>query len=593
MTQEQTSYALTWDLESIFPGGSQSPALHAALHHTKHRLLYLQKKLKQVSDFKKCLLQFQDLCSVCQELDSFIMCLLSQNVADQHALQLQSQIVQLKANCETLGVELDASLALLDDTIFNRLLSDPDIQPIAFPLQERRRRHKEKLPTEQEKLIHQLSIDGYRGWWDVYSQFIGQLRLVSPLDSTLSLSVGQAENYLSHPDRHIRQAWFQRWEETWTTHEELAAQVLNHLAGFRLNLYTARGWTSILQEPLTDNHMQKQTLDTMWQTIEEQRGCLQDYMTCKAHLMGIERLAWVDVEASLPLTSQPLITFDEAAYLIIHQFSSFSPAMGQFAKEAFENRWIEAEDRSGKRPSGFCTPLPRLKQSRIFMTYSGTMTNLFTLAHELGHAYHNYEVRNLPFFAQQYPMNLAETASTLAEMIVIDSLIQQQTQDLKVKLFLLDYKLQRSVLFLMNIHARFLFELDFYEARRKGFVSAKELSSLMEQAQQRAFGAALAEWHPHFWVAKQHFYFTEAPFYNFPYTFGYLFSLGIYAHLKNQGRAEEVYASLLRDTGSQTAEDLAERYLGVRLEEPFFWQEALRLVQNDVSLYLELAKGQA
>jgi oligoendopeptidase F len=593
MTQEQTSYALTWDLESIFPGGSSSPTLHAALHHTKHRLLYLQKKLKQVSDLKKCLLQLQDLYSACQELDSFITCLLSQNVADQQALQLHSQIVQLKASCETLGVELDASLALLDDMTFNRLLSDPDIQSIAFPLQERRRRYKEKLPPDQEKLIHQLSIDGYHGWHNAYTQFIGQLRLVSPLNSTLSLSVGQAENYLSHPDRHVRQAWFQRWEETWTTHEDLAAQFLNHLAGFRLNLYTARRCPSILQEPLADNHMQKQTLDMMWHTIEERRGCLQDYMACKARLMGIERLAWYDVEAALPLTSQPLIPFDEAARLIIQQFSFFSPAMGYFAKEAFENRWIEAEDRSGKRPSGFCASLPRIKQSRIFMTYNGTMTNLFTLAHELGHAYHNYEVRDLPVFAQHYPMNLAETASTLAEMIVIDSLIQQRTQDPNIKLFLLDYKLQRSVLFLMNIHARFLFELDFYEERRKGFVSARELSSLMEQAQQRAFGAALAEWHPHFWMAKQHFYFTDLPFYNFPYTFGYLFSLGIYAHLRHHRRAEEVYASLLRDTGNQTAEDLAERYLGAKLGEPFFWQEALRLIQNDVALYLELAKGQA
>ena len=262
--------------------------------------------------------------------------------------------------------------------------------------------------------------------------------------------------------------------------------------------------------------------------------------------------------------------------------------MGSFARLAFEQSWIESEDRSGKRPDGFCAPFLNAKQSRIFMTYSGTMNNVFTLAHELGHAYHSYEMRDLPIFAQQYRMNVAETASTLAEVVVIDSMIKQSSSP-KTQLALLDNKLQRSVIFLMNIYARFLFEIDFYHERRKGFVLAKDLNDLMEKAQKKAFGNALAEWHPHFWIAKQHFYLTEVPFYNFPYTFGYLFSHGIYAHLQQKENAEQAYASLLRDSGSLQVEKLAQRHLGVKLNEPYFWENALNLIENDVATYLKLA----
>ena len=579
-------FSQTWDLDSLFPGGSSSPQLVVALDQVKQRVKHLEQKFKHVADLPKGIIQFQELEGQCQELESFISCLLAQDVNDQQALQLHSQVTQLRANCDSLGVKIDTLLAQLDDATFSRLLEDSEMHPIAFHLQERRQIIKNKLPAEQEKLVHQLGVDGYQGWNDLYGAFMGKLRINSPIEPEASLSVGQAENQLIHSDRHIRQAWFQRWEETWTSHEDLAAQMLNHLAGFRLNLYAARRWSSILFEPLFCNRMQEKTLRTMWSVIEEHKECLQKYLACKAELLGIECLAWYDVEAPLPFAAQPRVSYDQAAELIISCFSSFSTAMGDFAKEAFEKRWIEAEDRPDKRPGGFCTPSGLKQQSRVFMTYSGTMSNLFTLAHELGHAYHNHEVRKLPIFAQQYRMNVAETASTLGEMAVIDSMIQQ-TQDSQAKLSLIDYKLQRAVLFCMNIHARFLFENDFYQARRKGFVPAKELNILMEEAQKRAFTHTLSQWHPHFWVPKQHFYITDVPFYNFPYTFGYLFSQGIYALLKPQKNAAEAYTALLRDTGCLTVEDLASRHLGVLLEEPYFWQNALQLIEYDVDTYIK------
>lgn len=583
-----TKISLKWNLDSLFSGGSQSSALSAALQHLKQQVQHFNRKFKQLSDIKTGLLHFESLEARCQDLQYFIECLLSQDVKDEKALALHSQIVQLKANCDSLGEELNALLAQIDETSFESLLTDSDIHSITFHLREKRQRTKEKLPVNQERLIHQLGIDGYQGWNDIYDAFIGQLRIPSPLSTEETLSVGQAENRLSHPDRRIRQAWFIRWEETWKKQEDLVAHMLNHLAGFRLNLYDARGWSSILYDPLFCNRMQEQTLHIMWETIDKYKESLQKYLSYKAQLMGIERLAWYDIDAPLPFATQSHIPFEEAAHFIIQHFTSFSPSMGAFAQLAFNEKWIEAEDRPDKRPGGFCAPFLHAQQSRIFMTYSGTMNNVFTLAHELGHAYHSYVMRDLPFFAQQYRMNVAETASTLAEVVIIDSMIRY-SHDKKIQLALLDNKLQRAVIFLMNIHARFLFELDFYQERRKGFVLAKDLNALMEKAQRKAFGNALAEWHPHFWVAKQHFYFTEVPFYNFPYTFGFLFSQGIYAHLKQKKEAEEDYVSLLRDSGSLPVEELAFRHLKIKLEEPHFWESALKLIENDIANYFALS----
>lgn len=579
---------MNWNLDPLFPGGSQSAALREELQRTKHEVLDFKRKFKQVSDMKKGILHFQELEGKCRDFQEFVSCLLAQNVNDNEALQLQSQITQLCANCDALGEELNALLAELEEETFAALLADHEIQPISFHLKERRRSTKEKLPVIQESLVHQLSTDGYHGWNALYGEFIGNLRISSPISPEESLSVGQADNRLSHPDRAIRKKWFQRWEETWAANQKLIAQILNHLAGFRLNLYTARRWPSVLKEPLLCNRMQEETLNAMWQTVEEHKKPLHKYLACKAQILGLDKLSWVDVNAPLPFSSKTAIPYAEAAQLIIRTFTAFSPAMGAFAQKAFENDWIEAEDRPGKRPGGFCVSFAKNGESRIFMTYSGNMDNLFTLAHELGHAYHSHVVRELPVFARQYRMNVAETASTLAEMIVIDTMIKQMDEP-KAKLALLDFKLHRAVIFLMNIHARFLFELEFYQARRKGYVLPEELSLLMEKAQKKAFGEALTEWHPHFWAAKLHFYATDVPFYNFPYTFGYLFSQGIYAHLNGKKEGPELYAGLLRDTGRLEVEELAERHLGVDLKQAAFWEKALQLIGKDVEAYLKLA----
>ena len=246
--------------------------------------------------------------------------------------------------------------------------------------------------------------------------------------------------------------------------------------------------------------------------------------------------------------------------------------MAQFAEKAFVNSWIEAEDRPGKRPGGYCTSLGETQESRIFMTYGESINEVATLAHELGHAFHSEVMWDMPIMSQSYAMNVAETASTFAELIVADATLKSaETKEEKINL--LDTKLQNATAMFMNIHSRFIFENNYYEARKENVLSDEEITSLMLAAQKESYMDSLASYHPHFWASKLHFYIDSVPFYNFPYTFGYLFSMGIYAFAQQtEGNFEDDYIALLRDTASMTTEDLAKKHLNVDLTQPDFWQ---------------------
>jgi oligoendopeptidase F len=253
-----------------------------------------------------------------------------------------------------------------------------------------------------------------------------------------------------------------------------------------------------------------------------------------------------------------------------------------------ENRWVEAEDRPNKRPGGYCEELPEFAESRIFMTFTGSPSDASTLAHELGHAFHSYVMRDLPVLNRQYAMNVAETASTFAETIIGNATVAN-AKTKEEKITLLNAKIENATAMFLNIHARFLFEKAFYEERSEGIVSEARINELMLHAQKEAYCESLAGYHPHFWCSKLHFFIDDVPFYNFPYTFGYLFSLSIYAeYIKNPSGFEDKYIALLRDTGSMKVEELAMKHLGVDVMEPAFWEAGIQLMEKDVEEFITL-----
>ncbi|MFC5530094.1 M3 family oligoendopeptidase [Cohnella yongneupensis] len=585
---------MKWNLESLFEGGSSSPRFSAFVQETESLVAILLKELQSVNhaasddQLSEWTDRLQQALARLREADAFVSCLTSQQMSDKRAVSLTERIQSLSAKYKQAQDLYEAKLAEVPEEQWTNWSGDAARSSVLFPLGERREAAKEKLPPELESVASELAVDGYHGWGEHYNTIVSRISIPwQDGESVASLSVGQAANKLDDAKAEVRDLMATKWEEAWSEQADLCADTLNRLAGFRLKLYGMRGWNDPLREPLKMNRMSGATLNAMWTAVAEGVEPLTKYLSLKAGRFGKTQLAWHDVDAPIA-SSQAKISYDEAAKIITEAFEQFSPDMAKLARKAFDDNWIEAEDRPGKRPGGFCTSFPISEQSRIFMTYSGTPGNVSTLAHELGHAYHGALVDGLPPFAQEYAMNVAETASTFAEALVNDALLRRASSN-EEKLALLDDRLQRAVAFFMNIRSRFLFETRFYERRAAGIVEAEELSKLMVEAQQEAFGNALSSWHPHFWASKLHFYLTDVPFYNFPYTFGYLFSTGLVAVAEREGESfRSKYDRLLKDTGVMTVEQLASHHLGVKLDEPEFWRDAVSRVVADVETFASL-----
>ena len=292
--------------------------------------------------------------------------------------------------------------------------------------------------------------------------------------------------------------------------------------------------------------------------------------------------------APLPIASQRRLSWEEGRERILDAFAGVYPELGRFAAEAYERRWIDHTPRPGKRPGGFCSTSQLIGESRIFCTFNGALGDVVTVAHELGHAFHSRVLRGERLWACGYPMTLAETASTFAQNVVIDAVLDASDATDQDRAIMLDGRMQDASAFLLNIPMRFDFEHAAYSERAGGELSAERLCELMCEAQRASYGDALDPegLDPWFWASKLHFYITGTSFYNFPYTFGYLFSTGIFARARAEGPDFlPRYEALLRDTGRASAEDVARNSLGIELETPDFWNASIDLIEADLERF--------
>lgn len=594
------TYAINWDLESIFPGGSDSEKLKQRMAqlskeiHAYHQAVTTWAPTSDTTDALVQLLQQAEIISNgFGQCSSFINALLSSNVNDSKAKILSSELYSKLPEYQLASTIFSKKLTKIADDTWAEQMATPELATVAFRLTEIRRDGNELLSEAEENIINTLKLDGLNAWSEHYDTIVASITIpFAQEDGTeIQLSAGQAFNkMMGDPDAAVRQELFEKWEQAWRAKADLFADTLNHLDGFRLSTQKLHGVENYLKEPLEYNRLKQETLDTMWATIQQNKQPIVDFLTRKAQLFGKEKMDWQDQDAPIILgeMQERTYSFDAAAEFIVANFQKFSPKMSEFAQLAFDNAWIEAEDRPGKRPGGYCTSLPETQESRIFMTYSNSVNEVATLAHELGHAFHSSVLWDLPSLNQDYAMNVAETASTFAELIVADATLKEaKTKEEKINL--LDAKMQNAIAMFMNIHTRYIFENNFYQARQKGLVSSEQITEMMVAAQKESYLDSLGTYHPHFWAAKLHFFIDDVPFYNFPYTFGYLFSMGIYAYANQKGaNFEDEYIALLRDTASMTTEDLAQKHLQVDLTKPDFWQAGIDMVLNDINEFMAL-----
>ncbi len=586
--------SLNWDLDSIFEGGSQSKTLADFLDALTGDIATLEgeglpEPLSSETQLAwvETVQTLYDLGARLNEAGSFIGCLASQDVKDDKALQLMAQTDALSARLGTLWAQLSAAFAEQDDATWARLTTETELSAVAYHLNEQRDIARKKMSPELETLANELATDGYHAWGRLYDVMSGDKEIT--LDNKPMTLYQLQIKFMDDPNREIRRHAFELFEEGWQDLAKNCALTLNHQAGFRLMLYKHRGWDSVLQEPLQNNRFSGDTLEAMWSVIDAKSDKLLDYFAAKAKLFGVDQLTWFDVAASVGHMAKTF-AYEEAGDFVVDSIRPFNPTIADFCRMAIDRRWIEAEDRPGKRAGGYCTGLPLRQESRIFMTFNGSYNSMLTLAHELGHGYHSWAMRDLPYGARRYTMSMAETASTFNEIIVRDASLDAAAND-QERLTILGTKLNDTTSFLMNVRARYDFERAFFAQRAGKNLGVDELNELMVSTQKSAFKDGLAQYHPLFWASKLHFYITQAPFYNFPYTFGYLFSNGVYAQALAEGPAfRDRYIALLRDTGSVGTEDLAQTHLGVDLTKPAFWETAIDRVLADVDDFVDLVK---
>ena len=487
------------------------------------------------------------------------------------------------------------------------------------------------LSPELEGIIAKLQQTGGRAWDRLHEQLISNLK-----DPETGKLFNELRNDAYSPDARLRKESWQKEIALLKQNEIAFAASLNNLKGETLSLLEERSWNCAIDRALSSSRMKKETLDALIAAIEESLPQWRKYLKAKAEYLknhnatastncGKEKgLAFYDLFAPLDgnttsdgntntagqtetgcntatpsatnnraASEESLLsknwTFEEARDYIIKEFTSFSPVMGDFAKNAFDKNWIDARVHPGKVGGAYCQDFYVQKESRVLSNFTGAFSDIITLAHELGHAFHFFCIKDKDYRNANYPMTLAETASTFAETIVKQDILKTASKEDRIKILELD--LQDTCQVLVDILCRFYFERSVFEERQNGELTSEDFCRLMADAQERSYGDGLsAQRHEYMWAVKSHYYSVDLDFYNFPYAFGQLFAAGLYSRYKKEGKAfVDIYCNLLSDTGSMSCEDLCFK-AGFDITKKDFWKSGIDFYINEIEQFCKEAE---
>ena len=487
------------------------------------------------------------------------------------------------------------------------------------------------LSPELEGIIAKLQQTGGRAWDRLHEQLISNLK-----DPETGKLFNELRNDAYSPDARLRKESWQKEIALLKQNEIAFAASLNNLKGETLSLLEERSWNCAIDRALSSSRMKKETLDALIAAIEESLPQWRKYLKAKAEYLknhnatastncGKEKgLSFYDLFAPLDgnttsdgntntagqtetgcntntsdstnnraASEESLLsknwTFEEARDYIVKEFTSFSPVMGDFAKNAFDKNWIDARVHPGKVGGAYCQDFYVQKESRVLSNFTGAFSDIITLAHELGHAFHFFCIKDKDYRNANYPMTLAETASTFAETIVKQDILKTASKEDRIKILELD--LQDTCQVLVDILCRFYFERSVFEERQNGELTSEDFCRLMADAQERSYGDGLsAQRHEYMWAVKSHYYSVDLDFYNFPYAFGQLFAAGLYSRYKKEGKAfVDIYCNLLSDTGSMSCEDLCFK-AGFDITKKDFWKSGIDFYINEIEQFCKEAE---
>lgn len=601
-----------WDLNSIF-SSIDSPEYKSAVSDYETGMEKLENLLKTANRFNFCfwLKGFLDaqekVLELAQSLGAYAYIIYSVDTTNTAFLNNISQIDELSLRLNKIDLDFKSILVKnagkLDD-FFERF---PEYSERRFLLEEEIAGARHKMSAKEENLAGAMQRTGGDAWDRLHEQIISNLK------DDEGKTFNELRNDAYSPDPNLRKKSYEKELFLLKQNEISFAACLNNLKGETLTLNKRRKWKQPLDRALFSSRLDKKTLNALIKAIEKSLPDWRKYFCAKADFLrknnltastqkyvngkAEKGLAFYDLFAPIENPQENSIlskkwTFDEARTYVIERYRSFSEDMGNFAEKAFRENWIDAQVRPGKVGGAYDEDFAIGHQSRIMTNFTGTFSDIVTLAHEIGHAYHFscLKGKSVSFFS--YPMTLAETASTFAETIVKQDILKKCSE--AEKLQILDMDLQDVSQVLVDILCRFYFEKSVFEERKKGELNAQDFCSLMRQAQEKSYSKGLnSERHEYMWAVKSHYYSTGLDFYNFPYAFGQLFAVALYQRYLKEGKSfAKTYKEILSRSGSMSCEELC-RNAGFDITDMEFWKSGIEFYSSRIREFSELCKGKS
>lgn len=599
-----TSSIPRWDLTNVYPA-LDSKQFKNAVKKYKSLLdemeIFLTKASKADSktDSKKLgkLLgeatdRFNTIFELSGTINPFIYSYVSTDSHNKEAMRAESEFEQIAVKANILNTKFQAWVGKLGKPAIQKAVkTNASANAHLFGLYEAAEQSKYLMSEAEETLAAELTLSGGNAFGKLQGVVTSQMTVEFELDGkTQKMPMPALINLRSHPDEATRKRGYEAENKAWAGVQETLAAAMNGVKGETLTLDKKRGREDAVHASLDFARIDRATLNAMLGAMKDSFPMFQKYFKHKAKLIGKQKLAWWDIFAPMGKTDK-VYSWKEACEFIVNNFNKFSPELGTFAKRSFDNNWVDAEQREGKRGGAFCMGVEGVKESRILMNFDGSFDQVSTLAHELGHAFHNecaYQANKTPI-QQNTPMTLAETASIMCETIVTEAALKE-TKDPQEILSILEAQLNNASSVVVDIYSRYLFEKEVFEKRAQSELSADELNDIMERAQKATYGDGLDEKYlqKYMWTWKPHYYTSGFSFYNYPYAFGLLFATGLYAIYQQRGEEfVPAYKKLLASTGEARAAELADTF-GINIRTKKFWADSLAIIGKRVDRYCQL-----
>ena len=509
----------------------------------------------------------------------------SANTRDTDAASMLGRIMQSMSMTAAPAAVIEKAISEIED-LEDVIDNTPDLREFRYLLTNVKRDSRYLLSDKEEAILAKMDLSGASAWSDLQSSLTSGVK-VKYEDKEITLSA--VRNLAYSPDAEIRRKAFDSEIACYDSIKDAVAFALNSIKLQVLTECELRGYESPLAKSLYQSRMKKETLDALLGAMEEFLPAFRKYLKAKAKALGHSgALPFYDLFAPMG-KSDKVFSVDDAKNYLLGIFGKFDTELHDMVKCAFENEWIDFFPRDGKVGGAFDCGVPSAKESRVLTNFDGSFSDVVTLAHELGHSFHDKQVFCHSVLNQGYSMPVAETASTFNEVLVMETAIADAA-DKDEKLALIESQRMDTCQIIVDIYSRYLFEASVFENRPMEFMSADRMCELMTDAQKKAYGDGLDEnaLHPYMWLCKGHYYSGGLSFYNYPYAFGGLFARGLYAKYKEDGAAfVDTYKAMLKATSVTDVEECA-RIAGVDLTDKNFWRQGLQSIANRIDEFCEL-----